>query len=234
MLSPEEMALIDFKTHPRAKKLKLSASSARGFILTAPSSVSIESCKQFLDENAEWIRKHINIVEKKQAEKAFQFETKYETFFRDLELIPTELTEIKSRVSEQKIKIYINPNEISKKKSQNEIKKIIIEVLRKEAKLYLPHRIEELAKPHNLKFIKLTIKDMKSQWGSCSYCNNINLSLHLMRLPRKLIDYVIMHELTHTIEKNHSNRFWDKLESFLPGAKNLDKELKNYHPEILL
>ena len=70
--------------------------------------------------------------------------------------------------------------------------------------------------------------------GSCSSSNNINLSLHLMRLPSRLIDYVIMHELTHILEKNHSSRFWDKLESFLPGAKNLDQELKNYQPEILL
>lgn len=234
MLSQEEMALIDFKFHPRAKKLKLSVISAKGFILTAPSSVSLESCKEFLDENAEWIRKHINIVEKKRAERVFQFDTKYKTFFRDLEIIPMNLSEIKSRISDQKIKIYINPNKISSKKSQNEIIKIIIEVLRKEAKLYLPKRVEELAKLHNLKFMKLTIKDMKSQWGSCSQSNNINLSLHLMRLPRELIDYVIMHELTHTIEKNHSNKFWDKLETFLPGAKNLDREFKNYHPEILL
>ena len=53
-----------------------------------------------------------------------------------------------------------------------------------------------------------------------------------MRLPERLRDYVILHELAHTVVKDHSKRFWELLEKMLPGAKKLDKELKNYRTRI--
>ena len=101
-----------------------------------------------------------------------------------------------------------------------------VELLRKKAKEYLPKRIEELAKTHKLKYNKLRIKNVKTIWGSCSSKNNINLNLNLMKLRPELIDYVILHELCHTIEKNHSKKFWNLLEKHLPTAKVLRKELK--------
>ena len=68
----------------------------------------------------------------------------------------------------------------------------------------------------------------KTRWGSCSFKNNINLSLHLMRLREELIDYVILHELVHTKVKNHSREFWTTLDIYCPKSKSLDKELKKY------
>lgn len=57
--------------------------------------------------------------------------------------------------------------------------------------------------------------------------------MHLMKLPDELIDYVLLHELAHTVEKNHSRRFWDLLSSMLgTDAKAIDKRLKRYQPEI--
>ena len=166
MLSPEEMALIDFRTHPRAKRIKVTANQAKGLIFTAPESASLETCKKFLDQNSDWVRKYLKLIKEKQSERAFNFETDFQTFFKKLELIPTELSEIRSRISEQKIKIYINPENLDQKKTQNAIKKIIIQVLRDEAKLYLPNRIKELAQKLGLKYKNITIKDMKSQWAA--------------------------------------------------------------------
>ena len=101
-----------------------------------------------------------------------------------------------------------------------------VELLRKQAKEYLPKRLEELAQKHKFKYNSLRIKNVKTIWGSCSGKNNINLNLNLMKLRPELIDYVILHELCHTIEKNHSKKFWDLLEKNLPTAKVLRKELK--------
>ena len=90
----------------------------------------------------------------------------------------------------------------------------------------------ELAEKHNFKYKKVAIKNAKTRWGSCSYVNNINLSLHLMRLPDYLIDYVILHELVHTKIKNHSKDFWHFLDYVSGNAKKLDKELKDYRTHI--
>lgn len=101
-----------------------------------------------------------------------------------------------------------------------------IEALRKEAKSVLPQRLEELATEHGFKYNRVAIKNAKTRWGSCSFRNNINLNMHLTRLDDDLIDYVILHELCHTVEKNHSARFWALLQKHLPDAIELRKRLK--------
>ncbi len=106
---------------------------------------------------------------------------------------------------------------------------------RTRARAYLPGRLEELATQHGLKYKKLSIRNTRTRWGSCSHENNINLCIHLMKLPDELIDYVILHELTHTIHKNHSPRFWAKLSELLgQNAKTIDKRLKKYRPDTSL
>jgi hypothetical protein len=99
---------------------------------------------------------------------------------------------------------------------------------RKEAKDHLPLRVEALAAKHNFTYKNVAIKNSKTRWGSCSFDNNINLSLHLMRLPDHLVDYVILHELVHTKIKNHSSDFWQLLDIVSGDAKKLDREVKGY------
>lgn len=108
----------------------------------------------------------------------------------------------------------------------------LLKLMRKEAKEYLPARVRELAKIHNLKVNDIRLKNHKTKWGSCSSKNNINLNINLIRLPNRLIDYIIMHELAHTVHHNHSAEYWKFLEKILPGAKTLDKEMRRYRVGI--
>lgn len=101
-----------------------------------------------------------------------------------------------------------------------------IEQLRKKAKEILPKKLEELAQKHGFKYGNLRIKNAKSRWGSCSWNNNINLNLNLVLLDDELIEYVILHELTHTVIKNHSAKFWQLLCKHLPNALELRRKLK--------
>jgi len=94
---------------------------------------------------------------------------------------------------------------------------------------YLPHRVQELAASYNFTYSSVKISKSKSRWGSCSSKKSISLSLFLMELPLHLVDYVILHELCHTVEMNHGTKFWALMEKVCNGkAKTLRKELKTH------
>ena len=96
------------------------------------------------------------------------------------------------------------------------------------AKEFLEGRIKELADKFGFVYNKITIRNQKTRWGSCSGKNNINLNMQLMNIPNHLIDYVLLHELVHTIVKNHSPLFWITLDRYVGNAKAINKELKKY------
>ncbi|UCC97382.1 MAG: M48 family metallopeptidase [Phycisphaerales bacterium] len=90
-------------------------------------------------------------------------------------------------------------------------------------------RLEEMARIHHLKYGKVTIRNQKTKWGSCSSKNNISLNVNLLRLPEPLRDYVILHELVHTRFKNHGKEFWAELDRAVGGgAKELARKLKKH------
>ena len=100
---------------------------------------------------------------------------------------------------------------------------------REKSKKRLVKRLNELSEKHGLTYNKVFVKNQKTRWGSCSGKNNINLNVNLVRLPDELIDYTILHELLHTLIKNHSKRFWDELDKLVLDARKLDKELNKYN-----
>lgn len=113
---------------------------------------------------------------------------------------------------------------------QNRVKEMIRCVLRHEAKRVLPQKVAFWAKEINLQFNQVKINKSTTRWGSCSHQKNINLSLYLMLLPEKLIDYVVLHELAHTIEMNHGEKFW-KLLSKLCGedARAISRAVRKFN-----
>lgn len=91
-------------------------------------------------------------------------------------------------------------------------------------------RLRELAAQHGFCYRNAGIRNQKSRWGSCSSKNNISLNIHLLNLPAHLRDYVILHELVHTEHKNHSRRFWSRLDEVVGGkSKTLRKEMRKYN-----
>lgn len=101
--------------------------------------------------------------------------------------------------------------------------------LRHEAKRVLPARTRMLAEKYNFKFNNVKIQSSKTRWGSCNSKQVINLSFYLLLLPIHLIDYVILHELCHTKEMNHSPQFWSWMDQVTDNrSKSLRAELKNY------
>ena len=111
----------------------------------------------------------------------------------------------------------------------SEERKARVEELRRAAKADLPGRIARLSEATGLKYEKLSIRASHTKWGSCSGRNHISLSLFLMTLPEHLRDYVIIHELCHTVHHNHSPRFHALVDRLVGGCeKALNKELRAF------
>ena len=94
------------------------------------------------------------------------------------------------------------------------------------AKAYLSEEIKKYAAIMDLNFSELKFRKMKSRWGSCSSKRVITLNSELMKLPKEQITYVVIHELAHLVHMNHSKAFHNLVESYLPNAKQIRKELK--------
>lgn len=92
------------------------------------------------------------------------------------------------------------------------LRKVLVEVMRSEAKLVLPKRLAFFASRYGFRYGKVTVKHNSSNWGSCSGKGNINLNLNLVRLPEPLCDYVLLHELAHLRFRDHGKRFHALLE----------------------
>ena len=97
--------------------------------------------------------------------------------------------------------------------------------LKKKAERVIPERLALLAEEHGFHFNRVTIRGQKTRWGSCSSKKNINLNYKLLFFESAIVDYVLIHELCHTIEMNHSRRFWDLVADCDENYKQHDKSL---------
>jgi len=225
-----EIGKVTLRKNSRAKHVSISIKPYKGVFLTLPRWVSYLEGERILNNRIDWIKKHLPKIQSfEEANKVSYVNGDLVSKFHKIFFSENNSDEILVRIKEKRITISI-PAELNhdSERVQSAIKFAIEKALRIEAKEFLPKRVGNLAEEFGFSFNDVVVKNIKSRWGSCSYKNNINLSIHLMKLPEDLIDYVILHELMHTKIKNHSPLFWNELLKILPSAIVLDKELRKY------
>ena len=107
-----------------------------------------------------------------------------------------------------------------------------IKLLADKALEVIPMRVEYFANIMGVTYGNITIRNQKTRWGSCSVRGNINYNWKLVLLPVELADYVVVHELAHRTEMNHSKDFWKVVERELPDYRQRRRRLKGYESEI--
>lgn len=226
----DQVGQVAFTVNERSRRLRLTVKSNGETVVTMPPSVLYRDAIRFTESKTDWILKQQSRI--RAGLTLFAPESSFKTRFHRLAITKGHTDKVSNRVGNGVIQILL-PEKVNHEqpKVQEFIKKTIIDVMRWEAKIYLPKRLKELADKHGFQYQNVTIKNASTRWGSCSSTNNINLNLHLMRVPEHLIDYVIMHELVHTVVKNHGEKFWLLLEQVYPNARKADREMKNYRTQ---
>lgn len=108
-----------------------------------------------------------------------------------------------------------------------------LRALAEEAVSYIPERVSFYAGEVGVNYGRITIRNQKTRWGSCSSDGNLNFNCLLMLTPPEVIDYVVVHELCHRLEMNHSRYFWEEVERVLPDYKIRRKWLKTNGEKIM-
>ncbi len=198
--------------------------------VTIPWTASFLNGEKFLCEHLEWISQtKEKLAGKSGTPKLIQPGPLFSTRNYNYHVCSSDVSRLKIRYSEKEKNVlfeYPMNQLIESDELQNTLKHAIENVLRFDAKKYLPLRIAELASTLGYTYKKVTIKNNKTNWGSCSNRKNINLNLHLMRLSDHLIDYVIVHELVHTIIPNHGPDFKSTLHKHFRNSLEMGRELK--------
>lgn len=138
-----------------------------------------------------------------------------------------------SRVTATKIIIKMQPGETHDGiEPQARALKAVHRALKKETEQLIPPRLARLAAQHGFSFRNVSAKQLKRRWGSCDSHHDIVINFFLMELPWELIDYVLLHELTHTEHLHHGPAFWARLRQVCPHAIDLRHQIKQYQPII--
>ncbi|WP_347157351.1 M48 family metallopeptidase [Pontibacter chitinilyticus] len=218
----------------KAKRLTISVRPLKGVRVAVPPHISFEKAEQLIYTKADWIKEHqARMQQHEEKVTVYDNSTEFKTKHHALRLLTHAQYGMRCVIQNGYIDVFYPAHKKAGDADvQKFIRKSIEEAYRKEAKQHLPQRVDYFADKFGFKYGNVFIKNAKSRWGSCSHTNNINLNLHLMRLPDALCDYVILHELAHTVEKNHGPHFWDLLDKISGDARGLDKKLKAYRISI--
>ncbi len=219
---------IKFRRSKLARSLNIRIKPFEGVQVSVPHTMSLKRAEAIVRTKSSWILKNLQKVQEYEKRSVIYDGSKdIRTRAHTLHVKAGTVVSPTVRLQGNRILVtYPAQADLRDSEVQAAVRAGLVAAYRKEAKAYLPGRVNILAVQHGFKYRKIFVKDHKSRWGSCSTVNNINLSLHLMKLPDEIIDYVILHELVHTEIKNHSKVFWQRLAEVCPQYHLLKRRLR--------
>lgn len=213
----------------RNRSLKLTVSTDGTIRVSMPYWTPYSAGIAFARQQTAWIHRHTpehatDILEAGQ--KIGKLHTIAFTRAADNEAVATHVTATKIIVK------YHSRETLSDEAVQDRTRAAVLRALKKETLQLLTPRVKKYADIHGFLYHSVGAKQLKRRWGSCDSQGNIIFNLYLMQLPWELIDYVILHELTHTEHMHHGPAFWARLKEVCPASPDLRRQIKHYHPFI--
>lgn len=211
-----------------ARTVRLSIKSDGTIRVTVPYGVPELLAKRFVSQKKDWIEKHFKPA-------AVINSDMHVGKNHRLIISQNDATRPSTRVSNTEIHVSLPRGmSVSGSEAQKAIRRACEKALSQEAERLLPQRLETLSKQHGINYASCTTKKLKSRWGACDNRSNLSFNIYLMQLDWSLIDYVICHELAHTIHHNHQEEFWRLVAHMLPDFKERRTVLKSKPTDIMV
>ncbi len=207
----------------RFKSISLQIKDGKAEVL-CPSYTSDKLIKSILKKRKKWIE--TKILQSRNRRKIILEDNCFFPFMGSKLKIKISTSE-KNQVIKKKNNLFL------RLKNLEEQKKVFENWLKSESSKYLSNRIEYLSEKTKINFRSLHIRSYKARWGCCNEKSEIFLNWKLIMLPRKIIDYVLVHELAHIIEPNHSKSFWCLVEKYNKDFNESKKWLKINGNEVI-
>ena len=204
-----------FVRHPRARRYVLRLRPDGTARVTVPRGGSDATALEFAEKNADWLRQQLQRVAARPAGKT-AWPVGAEIFYRG-EMVT---------IAESEHGISFADQTLRAPQFHTDCRPAIEEHLRHLATVELPPRVFQFAQQHNLSVQRVTVRDQKSRWGSCSRRGTVSLNWRLIQTPAFVTDYIILHELMHLRQMNHSQKFWQEVERVCPEYRAAEKWLK--------
>lgn len=205
----------------RARRISLKITPRGELVIVSPRTLSTRRIDQLLQEYAGWISKHKRKVPEVKLHDGAEI-----SIYGDNEKIVYAESAGKRHTIEDSDAGLIVRAEIG------EHEQVLKKWLLKNAKQGIIARVEELAEQFGFKYNKVAVRDQGTRWGSCSAQKNLNFSWRLMLAPLTILDYVIIHELAHTKQMNHSDKFWKIVQECMPDYRTQRKWLRENGTEL--
>lgn len=215
------------------KYLSVRISPGRGVWVNVPYGVSGRQMIKFVEEKKEWIVRNLSQIKtyEKDTGVGLGIGAEIQTKLHRLVIAEGNCRQPSYKIEDRKITLWI-PKGISYEKIDPLARNFLLEIYKKECRELLPSRVKYYAEKYNFRYTHLSFRNNVSNWGSCSHDDKISLNIKLMKLPDELIDYVILHELCHTVEKNHSGSFWTLMGKVCPDYAVRRRKLRTYNTRL--
>ena len=173
---------------------------------------------------------HIEVIRSKRKTLAIEIRPDMRVVVRAPEKIPQNeimkfVEEKQNWIKKHLVQMHFKAEEIKKQKKEPALTNADIEKLCQKALSVIPDKVKYYAEIMGVTYGRITIRNQKTRWGSCSSKGNLNFNCLLMLMPDKVLDYVVVHELCHLKQMNHSKKFWMEVERYMPDSKNYKKWL---------
>ena len=208
--------------HPRARRYRLRLRPDGTARVTIPRGGSTAEARRFVERSRAWLEQQFQRLDARPRQPA-GWKAGSEILFRG------ELVRISSSETGG---IQFGGEVLSAVGDVSDLRPAIEKHLRRLAAQELPVRVVELACQHGLDVKRVTVRNQRTRWGSCSRRGTISLNWRLIQTPGFVCDYIILHELAHLKQMNHSDRFWREVETMCPDYRNAERWLKQ-HKEML-